>query len=205
MDENVIGMINDVKELIGVLMTKIDANEARLSELENVIFNDLINPIKKSYEEAEYNDNLNTFKETYKDKFEPLDPQIKAVEGEDFDFAKNTFDEYNNSDKEMSESDYVDAVVEKVSTQLETIKEKLNANGIDAETVEAKVTDEGVEIEAKNEEGEVVATETEIEQVVEGEAPIETEIVEEVEPTSDENDLADFEDELNAEMDKFKK
>lgn len=183
-------MMNDVKELINILVTKIDALENRVNEMENVLFNDLLNPIKEAYDKADYDDRLNTFKDTYSEKFAPIEPQVKAVEGEDFDIAKNTFDDYNEDNKGMEEAQYVDAVVETVTTQLEEIKAKLNEAGISADTVTVEATDNGVEVEAKDEDGNIVATEDEIIEVVDEE------------PASDEGDLADFEAELNAEMDK---
>lgn len=183
-------MMNDVKELINILVTKIDALENRVNEMENVLFNDLLNPIKEAYDKADYDDRLNTFKDTYSEKFAPIEPQVKAVEGEDFDIAKNTFDDYNEDNKGMEEAQYVDAVVETVTTQLEEIKAKLNEAGIPADTVTVEATDNGVEVEAKDEDGNIVATEDEIIEVVDEE------------PASDEGDLADFEAELNAEMDK---
>lgn len=183
-------MMNDVKELINILVTKIDALENRVNEMENVLFNDLLNPIKEAYDKADYDDRLNTFKDTYSEKFAPIEPQVKAVEGEDFDIAKNTFDDYNEDNKGMEEAQYVDAVVETVTTQLEEIKAKLNEAGIPADTVTVEATDNGVEVEAKDEDGNLVATEDEIIEVVDEE------------PASDEGDLADFEAELNAEMDK---
>lgn len=192
--ENEMNFINDIKEMLQIVLTRIDATDTRLKELENVLFNDLLNPIKNAYDKADYDDRLNTFKDTYNEKFAPIEPQVKAVEGEDFDIAKNTFDDYNASDKSMEESEYVDAVVEKVSTQLEDIKTKLNNVGVDAETVTVTADDTGVTVEAKDEDGNVIATEEEITEIVDGE----------VEEVSNPDELSAFEDELNAEMEKQK-
>lgn len=192
--ENEMNMMSEIKELINILVTKIDATESRVSEMENVVFNQLLAPISQAYEKADYDDRLGTFKETYNEKFAPIDAQVKAVEGEDFDIAKNTFDDYNAmpEPREMEEAEYVDAVVEKVVTQLEDIKEKLNNAGIPAETVTVETSSEGVEVQAKDEEGNIVATEEEIEEVVDSDVEVET----------NPDELASFEDELNSELDK---
>lgn len=200
-------LLNNVKAVLDMAMEKLDSLNTRVDGLENILYNEILMPVKQRYEELDYNDRLNTFSETYKDKFEPYNEATKVVEGNDFDLTKKAFDDYEASDKAIPEAEYVDAVVESVSSQLEQIKAALNNEGIPAENVETTTTEEGTEIVATDAEGNVVADEKQIEQIMNNEETSVEEpiIADEEEEESNADELAAFENELNADKDKMEK
>lgn len=115
----------------------------KIETLENTVFNEILEPAKAASEKAAYDADLKVFTDKYSEKVSPYLDRIKAVEDEDFDFYKNTFDswkdyEADKGDSALSEEEYVDSVLEKVKTQLETIKEAIGAS-----EVEMKVDENG--------------------------------------------------------------
>ena len=84
-------LANAIKEIIEY--QKHLANE--ITEIKTAIMDDLINPIKDEYEKMEYDNALSDWRCKYAEKLEGFDGKLKALEGEDFDIMKKSFDDFN--------------------------------------------------------------------------------------------------------------
>lgn len=167
MDENeLVEVLQSYKDAIGLLEEKFNAFseeighvreelQARIESLEDTVINGIINPAQEAAEKAAYDRDLEDFKGRYSEKIDPYLDKIKAVEGDDFDIYKTAFDGYKeykdaNGDKALDEVGYVDELLSGIASQLDKVKELINA-----ENVEVKQDEDGnTELKA---DGETVA------------------------------------------------
>ena len=167
MDENeLVEVLQSYKDAIGLLEEKFNAFseeighvreelQARIESLEDTVINGIINPAHEAAEKAAYDRDLEDFKGRYSEKINPYLDKIKAVEGDDFDIFKTAFDGYKeykdaNGDKALDEVEYVDELLAGIASQLDKVKELINA-----ENVEVKQDEDGnTELKA---DGETVA------------------------------------------------
>jgi hypothetical protein len=167
MDETeLVEVLQSYKDAIGLLEDKFNAFseeighvreelQARIESLEDTVINGIINPAHEAAEKAAYDRDLEDFKGRYSEKIDPYLDKIKAVEGDDFDIFKTAFDGYKeykdaNGDKALDEVGYVDELLSGIASQLDKVKELINA-----ENVEVKQDEDGnTELKA---DGETVA------------------------------------------------
>jgi hypothetical protein len=167
MDETeLVEVLQSYKDAIGLLEEKFNACseeighvreelQARIESLEDTVINGIINPAHEAAEKAAYDRDLEDFKGRYSEKIDPYLDKIKAVEGDDFDIFKTAFDGYKeykdaNGDKALDEVGYVDELLSGIASQLDKVKELINA-----ENVEVKQDEDGnTELKA---DGETVA------------------------------------------------
>lgn len=165
---DIVQAVKDLVEYVGHL-----ANE--ITEIKVSIMDDLINPIKDEYEQMKYDNALSDWRCKFAEKLEPFNDKLKAIEGEDFDVVKKSFDDFTEDNKGLSDEEYVEALAEKVQNELDVIGK---AFGVEPENIEeVKIeTKDGEEVEAEVEDGEVTKVETESETEVEEkqEEPAET-------------------------------
>lgn len=143
-----------------------------ITEIKTSIMEELINPIKDEYGKMQYENALSDFRCKYAEKLEPFGDKLKAIEGEDFDIIKKTFDDFNEDNKGYEEAEYVEELAKSIQNQLDTISK---AFGVEPEKIEeVKIeTEDGEEVKAEVEDGEVTTVETETENT---EAKTETEV-----------------------------
>lgn len=169
MDETeLVEVLQSYKDAIGLLEEKFNAFseeighvreelQTRIESLEDTVINGIINPAHEAAEKAAYDRDLEDFKGRYSEKIDPYLDKIKAVEGDDFDIFKTAFDGYKeykdaNGDKALDEVGYVDELLSGIASQLDKVKELINA-----ENVEVKQDEDGnTELKA---DGETVAEE----------------------------------------------
>lgn len=165
-------LANAIKEIIEY--QKHLANE--ITEIKTAIMDDLINPIKDEYEKMEYDNALSDWRCKYAEKLEGFDGKLKALEGEDFDIMKKSFDDFNERTDGMEPDEYVEKLAESITEQLNTIGE---AFGVEPEKIEeVKIETEDGEVKAEVEDGEVKtveSAETEVEKPEVEEETIEVE------------------------------
>lgn len=171
-------LANAIKEIIEY--QKHLANE--ITEIKTSIMDELINPIKDEYEKMEYDNALSDWRCKYAEKLEGFDGKLKALEGEDFDIIKKSFDDFNERTDGMEPDEYVDKLADSINEQLTAIGE---AFGIEPEKIEeVKIETEDGEVKAEVEDGEV----TEVEGTMEGEVTEESEEKEEAETEVEEKE-----------------
>lgn len=155
MDENeLVEVLQSYKDAIGLLEEKFNAFseeighvreelQARIESLEDTVINGIINPAHEAAEKAAYDRDLEDFKGRYSEKIDPYLDKIKAVEGDEFDIYKTAFDGYKeykdaNGEKALDEVGYVDELLSGIASQLDKVKELINA-----ENVEVKQDEDG--------------------------------------------------------------
>lgn len=114
--------------------------------------------------------------------------KLKKLNGEDFDLFENAFDEYNNTFSDIEESTYVAQLVSEIDNKIAKLKEALGDDEVeiksDEDTTEVKTDDTTVETNASE---------------------CKSEDCEEKEEKEDKDEVAEFEKELEADLDKYKK
>lgn len=190
-------LITQLNETLAVVLQKLDEHEAKLSELDSVLYDGIVGPANDQIAAQEYNQALSDFRCKFAEKLDPYANAVKAIEG--VDVYQKAFDTYNDGSYEISPDEYVEKLAESLKEQVASIKEVLNAE------VELKVegetpSGEDVEITTDGNDVEVDSESTEIkEEKDEKEAEESTaEAEEEVET------LEDFEKSLREELDKTK-
>lgn len=147
------------------LKEQLDSANNRMGELENTLFEKIIKPTEAATNEAAFNE----FHDKYGERLDPYNEKLRALEGDDsLDLSReafNGFKDYSAPEgmEPYTEAEYVDALIEQVNQQIDTIKEKL---GLPEDSKTEVVEDENGNIEVIND-GEVVASESTDTDVVE--------------------------------------
>ena len=166
------------------------------AELENIVMDlkdkidNILETVSNSEKEYNYNKGLEEFKQRNSKSLSPYYEKLKKLNGEDFDLDKAAFDEYNDSFSDIEESTYVAQLVSEIENKISKLREALG--------------EDEVEIESDDEKTEVKTHDTEIE--TNTGSDVETEDKEEPKDEEEEIDeVAEFEKELEADLDKYKK
>ena len=152
----------------------------------------ILETVSNSEKEYNYNKGLEGFKQRNSKSLSPYYEKLKKLNGDDFDLAKAAYDEYNDSFSDIEESTYVAQLVSEIENKISKLREALG--------------EDEVEIESDDEKTEVKTHDTEIE--TNTGSDVETEDKGEEEPKDEEEDIdevAEFEKELEADLDKYKK
>lgn len=207
LDPELAEVLTSMKDSIDLLVLKVSNLEDRtkitedaVKGLETEFITKIYEPAQKAFDEAVDAENFRVFSEKYGDKLSPYVEPLRAVEGEDFDFVRKAYDEFNGlEDKSVTSDDFIDKFVANVEVQLQNIREKLGAT-----EVEAKVTADGeVEIKADGEEvaKEETVTPAEVQEAIDQVTPDEAEEIADAVLDSPE-EIAAFERELAASLKK---
>ena len=169
------------------------------TELENIVMDlkdkidNILETVSNSEKEYNYNKGLEGFKQRNSEALSPYFDKLKKLNGEDFDLAKSAYDEYNDSFSDIEESTYVAQLVSEIESKISKLREALG--------------EDEVEIESDDEKTEVKTHDTEIE--TNTGSDVETEEKDTEEESKDEeediDEVAEFEKELEADLDKYKK
>lgn len=119
-DQELLDYMKEYKDLMEETLNRVDA-------LENLVYKEILEPCQALNEEYEHNVRKNAFLEKHGEKLSAFNDKLKAIEGDDFDLASNTFEEYDKSDKSIAEDDYVAALIAKVQDQLLKISNAFGA------------------------------------------------------------------------------
>lgn len=198
--------LNSHKEVISGLIEKATDLEKQVAELtqknadlEEILFEGILNPAKQFLDENAKEERFNEFNDKYGERLGAYDDKLKAIEGEDFSLAREAFDGYDGlAEDEKPESDeYVTALVEKVEEQLNAIQEAFGGAPVEAEI------DENGDVEVSVD-GEEVTDEAPVEEIEEAKEPESEPDVEIKDTDSDPDEMAAFQEELDAELEKQK-
>jgi hypothetical protein len=151
-DEELLNYMKEYKDLMEQTLNRVDA-------LEDVLYKQILEPAKALNDGFEKDKRKAAFMEKHGSALSEFNDRLKAIEGEDFDLAEHTFEDYDNSDHSIGEDEYVAALVAKVKEQLDRISKVFGS----PVTVEQK-PDGDIEIKADdngNGEGEETVAETE--------------------------------------------
>ena len=164
MENEIYDILNSYKEAIDLLLNRCDelvkanaAQEDRISKLESMLFDEILEPARLAMEADDKERRFNEFNEKFGEKLGAYDKVLGAAEGNpDFSMARTAFDEYEKIPEPRPEEDvYVDGLIETVEEQIDSIKESL---GIEPDAKVEITQDENGDTEIKAD-GEVVASE----------------------------------------------
>ena len=172
------------------------------TELENIVMDlkgkidSILETVSNSEKEYNYNKGLEEFKQRNSKSLSPYYEKLKKLNGDDFDLGKAAFDEYNNTFSDIEESTYVAQLVSEIDNKIAKLKEALGDDEVeiksDEDTTEVKTDDTTVETNASDEE-----------KCEDGKCEDKDETDEDEDEEVDE--VAEFEKELEADLDKYKK
>ena len=195
MDQEVFELMASYKSVIDYLLQKNEELEKKLadvdakaSDLESMIFDEIIGPAQEAMSTYDKDQRFNEFNDKYGERLGKYQDSFATMEDEGFDFTRQAFDEYdNNPDEYKPDMDaYVDEVENVAQDKLAGIKKAL---GIPEDAnLEIKETDDTVEVKA---DGETV--EVEQKEGGDGEAVEEETTEESVEEPEDGESVDDFE------------
>jgi len=147
------------------LLNEIKSLREELNDLKDLVHNGIIKPIEDDYNDRKYKEATDIWKERYGEKLDPYIAKMKAIEGDDFDLIKASYDAWNETEDDSDE--WVDMLIKSIEKELEPLanvfgvpKEELNAtveieNGEVTDVVadtEPESTEEGGEEKAEEEE-----------------------------------------------------
>lgn len=171
------------------------------SELEKMVLemkdklDNILNTVNESEKKYQHDVGVKEFTERNGESLGKYVDKLKKLNGDDFDLMSSAYDEYNNSFSDIEESTYVAQLVSEIESKISKLREALG--------------EDEVEIESDDEKTEVKTHNTEIETNTGSDVETETEEKEEEEPKDEEkeevDEVAEFEKELEADLDKYKK
>ena len=164
------------------------------SELESMVLemkdklDNILNTVAESEKKYQHDVGVKGFTERNGEALGKYVEKLKKLNGEDFDLMESAYDEYNNTFSDIEESTYVAQLVSEIDNKLAKLKEALGDDEIeiksDEDTTEVKTDDTTVETNASECKGEEC---------------------EDKETDEDKDEVAEFEKELEADLDKYKK
>lgn len=116
------GLFDTVKELMD-----------RQDALEDVLYKQILEPAKQLSDDFERGKRHDEFVGKHGKALGAFNDRLKAIEGDDFDLVEQTFDDYDKSDKSISEDEYVGALIAKVQSQLDKISKAFGGGNIEVE------------------------------------------------------------------------
>ena len=165
------------------------------SELESMVLemkdklDNILNTVAESEKKYQHDVGVKGFTERNGKALGKYVEKLKKLNGEDFDLMESAFDEYNNTFSDIEESTYVAQLVSEIDNKIAKLKEALGDDEVeiksDEDTTKVKTDDTTVETNASECKGEDC---------------------EDKDKDEDETDeVAEFEKELEADLDKYKK
>ena len=159
------------------------------SELESMVLelkdklDNILNTVAESEKKYQHDVGVKGFTERNGEALGKYVEKLKKLNGDDFDLMSSAYDEYNNTFSDIEESTYVAQLVSEIDNKIAKLKEALGDDEIeiksDEDTTEVKTDDTTVETNAKSSEYE--------------------------DKDEDKDEVAEFEKELEADLDKYKK
>lgn len=142
----------ELKKEVDEVKAMAEANAEKCNYLDEVLYNQVLNPAMIALEEEEKNLRFDEFKARHENFFDDIMDDIRAIEGDEIDPMRKAFDDIEELKiNEEGEQGYLDDLKKSLVEQITRIKERIGA-----EKVEVEATDEGVKVEAKDEEGKTI-------------------------------------------------
>ena len=166
------------------------------SELEKMVLemkdklDNILNTVNESEKKYQHDVGVKGFTERNGESLGKYVDKLKKLNGDDFDLMSSAYDEYNDSFSDIEESTYVAQLVSEIENKISKLREALG--------------EDEVEIESDDEKTEVKTHDTEIETNTGSDVETEDKGEEETED-EDIDEVAEFEKELEADLDKYKK
>lgn len=165
--------------------------ESMVLEMKDKLDN-ILNTVAESEKKYQHDVGVKGFTERNGKALGKYVDKLKKLNGEDFDLFENAFDEYNNTFSDIEESTYVAQLVSEIDNKIAKLKEALGDDEIeiksDEDTTEVKTDDTTVETNASECKGEDCEDKDK-----------------DKDEDEETDEVAEFEKELEADLDKYKK
>lgn len=166
--------------------------ESMVLEMKDKLDN-ILNTVAESEKKYQHDVGVKGFTERNGKALGKYVEKLKKLNGEDFDLMESAFDEYNNTFSDIEESTYVAQLVSEIDNKIAKLKEALGDD-----EVEIKSDEDTTEVKTEDTTVETNASECKDENCKDKPGEDEDE--------DDETDeVAEFEKELEADLDKYKK
>ena len=159
--------------------------ESMVLEMKDKLDN-ILNTVAESEKKYQHDVGVKGFTERNGKALGKYVEKLKKLNGEDFDLMSSAFDEYNNTFSDIEESTYVAQLVSEIDNKIAKLKEALGDD-----EVEIKSNENTTEVKTEDTTVETNASECE-----------DSDCEDEDEET---DEVAEFEKELEADLDKYKK
>lgn len=164
--------------------------ESMVLEMKDKLDN-ILNTVAESEKKYQHDVGVKGFTERNGKALGKYVEKLKKLNGEDFDLMESAYDEYNNTFSDIEESTYVAQLVSEIDNKIAKLKEALGDDEVeiksDEDTTEVKTEDTTVETNASECEGE------------------DCEDKDKDKDEAETDEVAEFEKELEADLDKYKK
>lgn len=168
--------------------------ESMVLEMKDKLDN-ILNTVAESEKKYQHDVGVKGFTERNGKALGKYVDKLKKLNGEDFDLYSSAFDEYNNTFSDIEESTYVAQLVSEIDNKIAKLKEALGDD-----EVEIKSDEDTTEVKTENTTVETNASECKSEDCEDKEEKEETD-----EDEDETDEVAEFEKELEADLDKYKK
>lgn len=159
--------------------------ESMVLEMKDKLDN-ILNTVAESEKKYQHDVGVKGFTERNGKALGKYVEKLKKLNGEDFDLMESAFDEYNNTFSDIEETTYVAQLVSEIDNKIAKLKEALGDDEVEIksneDTTEVKTEDTTVETNASECEGSDCENKNE-----------------------ETDEVAEFEKELEADLDKYKK
>ena len=172
------------------------------SELESMVLemkdklDNILNTVAESEKKYQHDVGVKGFTERNGEALGKYVEKLKKLNGEDFDLMSSAYDEYNNTFSDIEESTYVAQLVSEIDNKIAKLKEALGDDEVeiksDEDTTEVKTDDTTVETNASD-------------KCEDGECEDKDETESDNDEDEEVDEVAEFEKELEADLDKYKK
>lgn len=177
-------LLTKLNDTMAVILQKLDEHDAKLNQLDSVLYDGIIGPANDQIAQQEYDQALSDFRCKFAEQLGPYADITQAVDG--VDVYQKAFDTYNEGGFDVSPDEYVTALAESLKEQVAEIKQTLGvSDGVEVEATVETPTGEEATIETDGENVEVDSPDPEVkEEKDEAKA-------EESEPVKEEKDISD--------------
>ena len=184
-EQELVQVLQGFKQALDYLHEQNKALNDKVDELSAVLYDDILSPVQDAITFAQKEESFNKFNDAYGSSFEPYASEYAALYNGN-DIARDVYDTYNEHSDEYDEALFVEEAIKSIAATIQETKEKL---GIPAEQkVEITETEDGVEIDAVDEDKELPKEEEEVK--------VEETDTEETEEIDNPEEIAAFEAEL---------
>ena len=171
------------------------------SELEQMVLemkdklDNILNTVAESEKKYQHDVGVKGFTERNGESLGKYVDKLKKLNGDDFDLMSSAYDEYNDSFSDIEESTYVAQLVSEIENKISKLREALGEDEVEIESDDEKTEVKTHDTEIETNTGSDVENKDETETEEKGEEGKEEEI----------DEVAEFEKELEADLDKYKK
>ena len=171
------------------------------SELEQMVLemkdklDNILNTVSESEKKYQHDVGVKEFTERNGESLGKYVDKLKKLNGDDFDLMSSAYDEYNNSFSDIEESTYVAQLVSEIESKITKLREALGEDEVEIESDDEKTEVKTHDTEIETNTGSDVVTDKTEDKETEEKGEDEEEV----------DEVAEFEKELEADLNKYKK